>query len=231
MKRKLLMFMLLGVAVFFTAMGSVKANPITFSEVPLFSTDPSISGVKFFAGDPTFFSDTFVDDLAVPGDPYLLSGFDDDPASPTGGFVYDTFIGATSLGGFLADTVVTFDIAADILPIDPTKFNVAAVSGGAIVATADTGAVTDAAYHSLSVSHTAAFDSVWIWGEPGIFGFAEFFRIDNFGWEVPDDGGGPGGDPIPEPTTVLLLGIGIGGLGLTALRRKRREKKCCEKNS
>ncbi|MBE0438001.1 MAG: PEP-CTERM sorting domain-containing protein [Methylomicrobium sp.] len=33
-------------------------------------------------------------------------------------------------------------------------------------------------------------------------------------------GGGPGGDPIPEPHTILLMGIGLLGFGATRLRGK-----------
>ncbi|OHC03464.1 MAG: hypothetical protein A3H23_06950 [Planctomycetes bacterium RIFCSPLOWO2_12_FULL_40_19] len=34
----------------------------------------------------------------------------------------------------------------------------------------------------------------------------------------------PGGKPIPEPTTIALLGIGLAGLGGGYLRRKRRQR-------
>ena len=42
------------------------------------------------------------------------------------------------------------------------------------------------------------------------------FTVDDFGWEE-----GPGGDPIPEPTTILLLASGLLGLGgISRFRRK-----------
>ncbi len=227
MKNKFLMSLLLGLGLFFLASGSLKASPITFGEVPLYTLDPLISGVQFFAGDPgSGFSDTIIDDFGapVPGDAYLLSGLDDHPTASTGEF-YDTFIGASGTAGLVFDSV-TLDIASDFPPFDPTKFILKAVSGGAIVATSDTGPITDAAYHPLSISHADGFDTVWISGEIGSFGIAEAFRIDNFGWtEFTDPGGnGNGTDPIPEPTTVLLVGMGLGGLGLTALRRRRKGK-------
>jgi hypothetical protein len=40
----------------------------------------------------------------------------------------------------------------------------------------------------------------------------------------PDGEGGPPDESIPEPGTILLVGVGLGGLTLLARRRRRRSK-------
>ncbi len=229
MKNKFLMSLLLGLGLFFAATGSLRANPIDFNEVGLFTTDPLISSVQFFAGDPLSLNDTIVLDDGG-GDQHLLNGFDDGTGDSPG--LFDTFIGAKGTGGLVFDSV-TVDIAGDVYLPPSTEITLWAVSGGAVVEFTTLVVVDpDFSENSVTVAFAAGFDTVWIsddlevdpfFGGPPV---GEFFHIDNFGWtEFTDPGGnGNGTDPIPEPTTVLLVGMGLGGLGLTALRRRRKEK-------
>ncbi len=226
MKNKFLMSLLLGLGLFFAATGSLRANPIDFNEVGLFTTDPLISSVQFFAGDPLSLNDTIVLDDGG-GDQHLLNGFDDGTGDSPG--LFDTFIGAKGTGGLVFDSV-TVDVAGELFLPPDTEITLWAVSGGGVVDSSSL-VIADFLEHPLSVSHAAGFDTVWITDDiefDPILGFSvgDFFHIDNFGWtEYTDPGGnGNGTDPIPEPTTVLLVGMGLGGLGLTALRRRRKEK-------
>ena len=43
-----------------------------------------------------------------------------------------------------------------------------------------------------------------------------------WGYRVYGEYGGPTPDPIPEPGTMALLGIGLAGLGLYGYRRRGR---------
>lgn len=68
---------------------------ITFSEVPLGTTDPTISGLAFSAGAPAAFEDTIVDDGASPANPYLLSGVEGSGAVDLPAFNNTAFIGVS----------------------------------------------------------------------------------------------------------------------------------------
>src|SRR5690606_19369461 len=41
---------------------------------------------------------------------------------------------------------------------------------------------------------------------------------------VEPEGGGSGGQPVPEPGTLLLVGSGLAGIGASLLRRRRRRE-------
>ena len=100
--------MVAGILMIFGTVGSAMA--VTFDEVPLYTPDPLIDGVQFFAGDPMLWNDTYVDDAWSPGNPYLASGYDDGTGSSPG--LYDTFIGA-SAQGFSFDSVA-LNIASEM---------------------------------------------------------------------------------------------------------------------
>ncbi|MCP4632961.1 MAG: PEP-CTERM sorting domain-containing protein [candidate division Zixibacteria bacterium] len=61
--------------------------------------------------------------------------------------------------------------------------------------------------------NTGGFDIAYVL----IHDHGYFFTIDDFGWEEGDSGS----DPIPEPTTILLMASGILGLaGISRFRKK-----------
>jgi hypothetical protein len=188
---------------------------IMFGEVALGTSNPTITdtetglAVSFFAGDPNFAEDAYTDDGWSSGDAYLASGFGFD-------YGYDTFIGATVAGAFEFESV-TFDILTEMFLPPETTLNIAAVSGGSIVANTSL-AVSDYDYHEMSISFATGFDTLYIWDDLDDLGFGEFFHIDNFSFTEYD-----GGDiqPVPEPATMILLGTGLCGL-VAATRRKEK---------
>jgi len=197
--------------------GSAWSTIIDFSEVGLLTTDPTISGVSFFAGLPAGWNDTITDNgLSPTNNPYLLSGFDNGNAPG----LYDTFIGA-SASGFTFDSV-TFDIGIldGTLGTVFTSFYVNALSGGTNVASS-TISFNDSNYHALSVSFATGFDTLHIYSEMNPSGLGEIFEIDNFNF-TQYQGGGPGPEPIPEPGTMLLFGAGL--MVFAALGRKKRTR-------
>ncbi len=189
---------------------------INFDEVSLGTNNPDIvdpdSGltVNFYGGDSGLSKDVFTDDgLIISGNPYLASGSDPDSG-------YDYFIGAAAVG-FSFETV-TFDISSVAFPLNeeyPTTLNVAAISGGSVVDTMSL-TVIDFAYHAMSLSFSAGFDSLHIWDDWDHLAFGDSFHIDNFAFTP------SGGTPVPEPATILFLGTGL--LGLTFLKRKKLKK-------
>lgn len=84
-------------------------NAITFDEVPLGTSDPTIEGVSFWAGNPISWNDTYTDDGWSPGNPYLASGYDDGTGNSPG--LYDTFIEVSLTG--LPFASCSFDILSE----------------------------------------------------------------------------------------------------------------------
>lgn len=187
------------------------ASAITFDEVTLGMTDPTIDGVSFWAGDPTPEFDTYTDDYWSPSDPYLMSGFDDGTGNSPG--LYDTFIGASlSTPGELF-TSVSFDILSEYWLPPSTTLWAEALFGGTVVASTSMTA-TDNLYHNMGLSFATGFDTLYIYDDLDTSGFGEAFHIDDFNFTTFQ------AQPVPEPATILLLGSGLAGAWF--VKRKKR---------
>ena len=203
--------LIVGVFLIFGQANLAKATTITFSEpgVNLGDTDPTISGVSFWAGDPSAGNDTYVDDFWSSGNPYLASGFDDGTGNSPG--LYDTFIGASATG--LPFATVTVDILSELFLPGGTTLYLQAVSTGTVVDT-DSVAVSGNQYYSLTVSNGGGFDTVYIYDDLDASGFGEAFHIDNFDFTPISQA------PIPEPGTILLIASGLAGFAFARGKKK-----------
>ena len=188
---------------------------INFSEPgsPIVS-DPTIEGYSFFAGDPANFTDTYTDDAQTPGNPYLVSGTEDDPnnyVSPQS----TSFIGATggTVGGLNLTTVITLDAAFFTTLPSGSTLRFEALSGGIGGAVVGSTTLSDNSstpvYHTLSITLTNfGFDALRLYGTVD---FGQPFRIDNLRVDTANNT-----NPVPVPSTLFLAGA-----GLLALARRR----------
>jgi len=65
---------------------------------------------------------------------------------------------------------------------------------------------------NLGLSLTNGFDTLFIYDDLNSFGLGEAFHIDNFVYtEYQPPCTGPNCNPVPEPSALLLLGIGMAG--------------------
>lgn len=203
----------LALAVVVFALPSIAMSaPITFDEVALGTTDPTISGVRFQAGDPAATNDTFVSDDLSPGDPYLASGFDDGAGISPG--LYDTFIGMSLASGQKFRSV-SFQILSEFtLPVG-TQLTLQGLLAGSVVESLVLPIVEDPnahVYRSMSLSFANGADQLRIFDDLDVNGFGEPFHIDNFAFQQLNG--------VPEPGSLLLLAAGLGGVGWVARRRK-----------
>lgn len=188
-------------------------------------TDPVVGSVSFWAGDPTVFNDTYVDDALTPSNPYLLSGYDDGTGNSPG--VYDAFIGVSKSGILFGS--VSFDIASQYnfpSSADATTLWVRAFLAVLEVGSASLG-VSDTSYQSLGLSAAGGFDRLYIYDDLNSNDLGEAFQIDNFiytEYQAPNPDPDP--NPAPEPSMLLLLGAGLAGMGLS-----KRRKSCMNKSA
>ena len=183
----------------FAASGAQAA--INFNEVALGTTDPTISGVSFWAGDPSMFLDTITGDSWSIGNAYLMNGFDDGTGKSPG--FYDTFIGANPTSGLFG--TVDLDVLSEYSLPGGTTFWLQGSLGGVLVEGTSL-AVSDNAYHDMYLAFANGADKLYIYDNLGN-GFGSSFHIDNFNATPYDDGG----HQLPEPSTLMLLAMGLVG--------------------
>jgi len=193
------------------------AMAITFSEVSVGSVDPTIGAVSFFAGDGASSNDTYVTADWTPGNNYLMSGFADGTGnSPASG--YDTFIGVSAPSGEKFGTV-TLDILSEYnFPAygGNTSLTLAGYLSGVFAGSITYLGISDNDYRTMNFGFGSGADTLFIYDNLNSFGLGEAFHIDNFAYTIFNDGGG---QPVPEPSTLLLLGAGLAGAVLWRRRK------------
>lgn len=190
------------------------STSITFDEVPVFTLDPTIKDVSFWAGDPLNWNDTYTDDLNNPGNAYLHCGIDDGTGNSPG--LYETFIGISSLADPFAE--ITFELACLSTWKSSTTFWADAYNssdlGTKVSSVSITIPDTDHAYHQLSMASSIGFDTIFIYDEDTDFATANYFCIDSVDFT-----------PIPEPSSIFLLLCGLFGSVFLIKRRGRIQLK------
>jgi hypothetical protein len=187
-------------AVLFTwAMATAaQAVVIDFSEVSAYTSNPTILGTSFWAGDPGSYNDTYTDDSWTPGNPYLASGRDDQTGNSPG--MFDTFIGVSLAP---STTSFSFDILSENVLPGGTTLWVQAFQGATLKGSGSV-LVADNLYHSLSLNVGSDIDKLFIFDDLNSFNQGESFHIDNFTTAT-------GAAPVPEPSTMLLMVSGLAG--------------------
>lgn len=175
---------------------SAHAATVTFDEVPVYTSNPTINGVSFWAGDPSSFHDTYVDNQWSSTSNYLASGVYD---GNTAG-LYDTMIGVTLASHTQS---IFFNILSEKGLPDETTFTVLAFLGDALKGST-TLTVQDNNYHGIALNAGTDIDKLIIYDDMNSFGYGEAFHIDDFGFRT-----APAPDTVPEPSTMLLFGSGL----------------------
>jgi hypothetical protein len=210
MKTRIFTVTISALLLFWVVVTTAQAVSIDFEGLPQYTSNPTIQGTSFWAGDPAQFHDTYIDDAMSPGNAYLASGFAD--SSVTTPVTLNTFIGVS----LVPNTVLaSFDILSESLLPGGDTFLLAAYLGGVQQASASL-FVNDNLYHQISISAGTSFDTLYIYDQVGSFGLGQTFHIDNFSSTLGSTGPN---NPVPEPSTIFLLLTGL--VGTCFWRRNR----------
>ena len=189
---------------------------IDFSEVPLLTSDPTIEGVDFTAGDPLLFEDTFTDDFVTPTDPYLVSGVEGSGAIDLPAFT-DTSVINTALPAAVGGNGDTATVDVDVAFFAPLAsgetVRVDALLGGTVQGTTEVTTNTAALEHLMLDLGTLSFDTLLFY-VPSDLGSA--FRIDNLIVDIMAPTGGGCGDHDASTVTGAEVCIDAGTLTFDA---------------